>query len=61
MQNRVQFTVYLFIGSICNLGCKNLSLCKGGSTRPISFHSKVLRNEGHHTAAETLGKELVNR
>ena len=27
--------VYLFIGSICNLGCKNLSLCEGGSTRPL--------------------------
>ena len=31
------------------------------SSSPISFHSKVLTNEGHHTAAETLGKDLVNR
>ena len=31
------------------------------SSSPISFHSKVLTNEGHHTAAGTLGKDLVNR
>ena len=31
------------------------------SSSPISFHSKVLTNEGHQTAAGTLGKDLVNR
>ena len=48
--------VYLFIGSICNLGCKNLSLCKGGSTRPLPVS---ISWACHHRQVQLLGKTPV--